>query len=45
MVCFYFHSYLDDIGLDEYDDEISSVDKLEWGFVERIVFYQSCLSQ
>ena len=33
--------FLDDIGLDEYDDEISSLDKLEWGFAERIVFIRA----
>ena len=33
--------FLDDIGLEEYDDEISSLDKLEWGFAERIVFIRA----
>ena len=39
--------FLDAIGLVEYasEDEISSLDKLEWGFAERSFFYQSCLSQ
>ena len=36
--------FLDAIGLVEYEDEISSLDKLEWGFAERSFFYQSCLS-
>ena len=30
--------FLDAIGLGEYEDEISSLDKLEWGFAERSVF-------
>jgi len=30
--------FLDAIGLVEYEDEISSLDKLEWGFAERIFF-------
>ena len=38
--------FLDVIGLVEYEDEISSLDKLEWGFAERIFFFnQSCLLQ
>ena len=37
--------FLDAFGLVEYEDEISSLDKLEWGFAELIFFYQSCLSQ
>ena len=37
--------FLDAIGLVEYEDEISSLDKLEWGFAELSFFYQSCLSQ
>ena len=37
--------FLDAIDLVEYEDEISSLGKLEWGFAERIFFYQSCLSQ
>ena len=31
--------FLDAIGLVEYEDEISSLDKLEWGFAERIFFF------
>ena len=31
--------FLDAIGLVEYEDEISSLDKLEWGFAERSLFY------
>ena len=36
--------FLDAIGLVEYEDEISSLDKLEWAFAELIFFffYQSC---
>ena len=37
--------FLDAIGLVEYEDEISSLGKLEWAFAELIFFYQSCLLQ
>ena len=30
--------FLDAIGLVEYEDEVSSLDKLEWGFAERSLF-------
>ena len=37
--------FLDAIGLVEHEDEISSPDRLEWTFAERIVFIRaSCLS-
>ena len=31
--------FLDAIGLVDYEDEISSLDKLEWGFAKRILFF------
>ena len=34
-------SFLDAIGLVEYEDEISSLDKLEWGFAERSFFIRA----
>ena len=33
--------FLDAIGLVEYEDEISSLDKLEWGFAERSFFIRA----
>jgi len=33
--------FLDAIGLVEYEDEISSLDKLEWGFTELVFFFLS----
>ena len=36
--------FLNAIVLVEHEDEISSLDKHEWDFAERIFFYQSCLS-
>ena len=36
--------FLKAIVLVEHEDEISSLDKHEWGFAERSFFYQSCLS-
>ena len=34
--------FLDAIGIVEYEDEISSLDKLEWGFAEPRFFISSC---
>ena len=33
--------FLDAIGLVEYEDEVSSLDKLEWGFAERSLFIRA----
>ena len=37
--------FLDAIGLVEYEHEISSLDKLEWGSAERSVFIRAVLLQ